>query len=166
MEFESIFAFLKIFPLVFFWGLSFFVFFLDQCLKLSRDFFIRGDWNFLPAIFHYQRVDNQGIAFGFFQNQFSILIPLTFFFIVGIIWVYRQEEFKSMPMEWGYALLLGGALGNLVDRVFLGYVRDFIGFAFWPQFPFFNLADVCIDLGILLIFVHYLKLRGIKNHAS
>ena len=74
-----------------------------------------------------------------------------------IFWWLRTELLCTAPGRWGTALLIGGDLGNLYDRLVHGGVIDFIDFRIWPVF---NVADMCIDLGIALLLVHYLMTRN------
>jgi signal peptidase II len=90
---------------------------------------------------------NEGIAFGFFAGR-----PWIVFGLMGIalsVLVYFYLRHRSRPGLWlATGLLLGGAIGNAIDRISLGYVRDFINF---PHFPTFNLADVSITAGVIIL---------------
>ena len=104
-------------------------------------------------------VRNRGVAFGLFTDGGALLV------IVGIVAVSALLIFfathSRRPLVWlPTGLLLGGAAGNLIDRVDRGYVTDFIDLPAWPAF---NLADVCITLGVLsLLYV----LEGPPRHAD
>ena len=99
----------------------------------------------LPRIFHLTLVENQGIAFGFFQGGEKILlvmITLSILVLTGVGICSRPERLKT---QWGIGLILGGALGNWVDRIRFGAVVDFLDFRIWPVF---NLADTAISVGV------------------
>jgi signal peptidase II len=104
-------------------------------------------------------VRNRGVAFGLFTDGGALLV------IIGIVAVSALLIFfathSRRPLVWlPTGLLLGGAAGNLIDRVQRGYVTDFIDLPAWPAF---NLADVCITLGVLsLLYV----LEGPPRHAD
>ena len=104
---------------------------------------------------------NRGAAFGILQNQRVFFIAVTIVVLIGVVWylnrVIRQE---NRLMCFGLALLLGGAVGNLIDRLFLGEVVDFFKFRFQftfvgqdidYTFPIFNIADSAIVIGVGLI---------------
>jgi signal peptidase II len=102
-------------------------------------------------VFHLTLVYNTGIAFGLFKQQTAIFIILSIAAIVLIL-VNIFSESKSRNLDrsyWlGLSLILGGAAGNLIDRLRFGYVIDFLDFRVWPVF---NLADSCITIGVFLI---------------
>ncbi len=103
-------------------------------------------------IFHFTMVHNTGIAFGLFRNA-DIIFPLmpiiAIILLLFNIYYYRQNnEILSTAYVIGFSLILGGAVGNLVDRIIYGYVIDFIDFRVWPVF---NIADSTITVGAVLI---------------
>jgi len=120
----------------------------------------------IPGVLHLTLTTNTGGAFSLgagnnllFTCLVSGLVTLIF------IWIVRQNKETPHPQLielLGMGLLLGGALGNLLDRLTLGQVTDFLDLEF-ISFPVFNLADVFIDLGVVLIFVAtFLKHKGKK----
>lgn len=90
---------------------------------------------------------NEGIAFGMFAGR-----PWLVFGLMGLaltVLVVSYAKHRSRPVLWlATGLLLGGAIGNAIDRITLGYVRDFIEV---PHFPSFNIADVAITLGVVIL---------------
>ena len=94
-------------------------------------------------------VKNTGISFGLLQGTAVLMIIISFLFI-GALWYFR-EEFNNC--RFCFVLLLAGTFGNLIDRIFLGYVVDFFDLG-W--FPVFNLADAMISLGTAGIVVAFL----------
>lgn len=96
---------------------------------------------------------NRGAAFGILQDQLWFFIVVTLLVVVGIIWYMRKvttEGRKLLPIA--LALVLGGALGNFIDRIVMGEVVDFLQFTFGTYtFPIFNIADSCIVIGVGLI---------------
>ncbi|MCB1461773.1 MAG: signal peptidase II [Nitratireductor sp.] len=115
----------------------------------------------LPVLSFF-RTYNQGIAFSFFSGfSDEVLIALTLAVMVFVIWLWRQAHPDRIWARLGFALVLGGALGNLIDRVVHGHVIDFIMFhtQTW-SFAVFNLADSSITVGAVLIaFDELLELR-------
>ncbi|MCV4229820.1 signal peptidase II [Virgibacillus sp. LDC1] len=96
---------------------------------------------------------NRGAAFGILQDQLWFFIVVTLIVVGGIVWYLRKvskEGRKLLPTA--LALVLGGALGNFIDRLLMGEVVDFLQFNFGSYtFPIFNIADSCIVIGVGLI---------------
>ncbi len=111
---------------------------------------------FIPGILQLTLTTNTGGAFGIGRNFKELMTVLAAVIAAGIIaWIVRRERSRNTPSlveRLGMALLLGGALGNIFDRLVLGCVTDFLDFAF-VTFPVFNLADAAIDVGIGLLVV-------------
>jgi signal peptidase II len=122
---------------------------LDQLAK----FVVRQtlEWHHSwPAygFFRFTHVQNTGSAFGLFQGN---NIPLLIVSLVGVAvlaYIYRTQERPGILMRVSIALMLGGALGNLVDRIWQGHVTDFIDIGPWPVF---NLADSSIVVGLVIM---------------
>lgn len=90
---------------------------------------------------------NEGIAFGFFAGKPWLVFSLMAVALAVLIWFYLRH--RGRPGLWlATGLLLGGAIGNAIDRISAGYVRDFIEL---PRFPSFNFADVAITFGVILL---------------
>ena len=99
--------------------------------------------------FYFGKTKNYGAAFGILQgyNWLFIIIALSVIFAV----LYYYKEFKSYG-KYGVIFLFSGSIGNLVDRLFLGYVRDFIELGFWPSF---NIADSFNVIGVVMLIVYF-----------
>ncbi len=106
-------------------------------------------------------VANSGSAFGFFQGQTIFLIMAS---VVGIgVVVLSYRSLATHPhLHWALGLILGGAAGNLIDRVARGAVVDFIDVELWPgfHFPAFNVADASINIGLFLLVLFMFLSRG------
>lgn len=90
---------------------------------------------------------NEGIAFGYFAGRPYLVLGLMAAALAVLLWFYVGH--RSRPVLWlATGLLLGGALGNAIDRVALGYVRDFFNLPGWPSF---NLADTAITIGVAML---------------
>jgi len=127
---------------------------LDRITKLVfSDLLAYGEsLPIIQNVFYVTMVHNTGIAFGFFKDQGAIfiIIPIVaIFLLIFNIYYYRQNE-KALNRVYivGFSLILGGAIGNLIDRMVYGYVIDFIDFRVWPVF---NIADSAITIGAILI---------------
>ncbi|MFQ3612057.1 MAG: signal peptidase II [Fimbriimonadales bacterium] len=99
----------------------------------------------LPPYFYLTLTHNTGIAFGLLSGRGWLTIPLTLGVVAGLIWYERRARPpRSVRLLMG--ILLGGALGNFIDRVRLGYVVDMFDFVVWPVF---NVADMAITGSLL-----------------
>ena len=145
---------------LFFWYLiAFFILILDQFTKqLITGSFNYGDVQDITGYFNLVRVHNYGAAFSFLSEaggwQRWALSSVAGIVSIGIIiWISRVPDNKHFE-RLALALILGGALGNLIDRMMLGYVVDFLDFH-WSgmHFPAFNIADSCITLGAILLII-------------
>ncbi len=106
----------------------------------------------IPGIFHITYVKNYGIGFGLLQGLVPFIIVASILIIIGLLY-YMREIPDSPFINTTFALLLGGSIGNLIDRIAFGYVIDFLDFRIWPVF---NIADSAVTIGgILLMFWLY-----------
>lgn len=122
---------------------------LDQITKLVLDGKYVG---LIDGIISLTSSHNYGAGFSILTGKGWLLITLTFVFLIFIgIYNYFQKQ-KNALYKWSMALIISGAIGNLIDRIFLGYVRDFIYFEL-INFPIFNIADSCLTIGIILLCV-------------
>lgn len=102
----------------------------------------------LPQIFHLTYIQNPGAAFGILENQCYLFILIAAVLIVAVIYFYKKIIQLSKLFQVGIALLFGGAIGNMIDRIFIGRVIDYMDFRIWPVF---NLADIAIVSGCAII---------------
>ena len=102
----------------------------------------------IPGIVSLTHVRNPGAAFGIFPHQRSIFLIVSIAVILSIIYYYKRLEKVDRPITVGLGLVLGGAIGNLIDRAFFIRVTDFIDFGFWPVF---NIADSAIVVGVIVL---------------
>lgn len=112
---------------------------------------------FLQIVYH----ENTGIVGGAFRDFRFVGYIAPVFALIVLIYLLRHMRKDSIAQAIGYALVLGGAVGNIADRIFFGAVTDFIQVHFyfvpfdfpWKYFPTFNVADACIDVGVVLLLV-------------
>jgi signal peptidase II len=145
----------KTLPLGAFYGLAFLITLLDQLTKaLIIQKLPEGDsYPLARGIFHLTHVRNDGIAFSMLRGQQWLIILASVVIMGGIIYTVQRATPK-LERLYGLALALplGGALGNLIDRVRFGLVTDFLDFRL-INFAVFNLADSAITIGIVLLFL-------------
>jgi signal peptidase II len=144
---------------------------LDQLTKIvvQNLFFLGQSIAVIPGFFNLTYVRNPGAAFGFlasgnpaFVIPFFILISIVV--VAGIVYYYRKSDPTQRLHRWGLALILGGAIGNLIDRVVYQSVVDFLDFYrghyHWPAF---NVADSAITIGVGLIILDMLLTKGAEK---
>ncbi len=126
----------------------------DQLSKLwIRSNLAIGESLFEVGFFRLTRVHNSGAAFGLFQGQ-SFLLTIIALVGVAALLLYAFFFHHKLPFlgnrlgKLALGLVLGGTVGNLIDRIHLGYVTDFIDFNFWPAF---NIADSAIVVGTIIL---------------
>ena len=139
--------------------ISIVVLILDQVSKGVIDIFLKLGES-IPLInnfFNLYYIHNYGAAWGIFENNTILLISLT---IVALIIIYRYMYLftRNKRNDIAFGLLTGGIVGNLIDRILFGYVRDFFDFyIFGYDFPIFNVSDIAIVSGIFLLVIAIFK---------
>ena len=108
-------------------------------------------------IFHLTYISNPGAAFGVLPNQDFFLLGIVGILFIAFVWL--RDRIPSKPLYFPIAVgcVLGGALGNAIDRVRFGGVVDFFDFRVWP---IFNVADIAICLGVTLIMLYFWRHDG------
>jgi len=127
---------------------------------------LEGQSLFETGFFRITHLHNTGAAFGLFQDQTFILtiialIGATVLLFYGFVAYRRFLWFESLLSRVALGLVLGGTIGNLIDRIRLGYVIDFIDFGFWPAF---NIADSAVTVGVIILIYHLLRLVQAEKH--
>lgn len=122
---------------------------LDQLIKffLNKNLAIGQPLPVIKNIFYLTLVHNQGAAFGIFKNLTSVFVLTALIVVVLIIQDLRKAKQVNL-YTLSLALILAGAVGNLIDRLRFGYVIDFLDFRVWPVF---NIADSAITVGAVLL---------------
>lgn len=136
---------------------------LDQIIKYFVSLYLQpiGSVSIIDNLFSLTYVENNGVAFGMFSDMRWLFVVLTVV-IIAIIVVYM---FKKRPKEKIFyistALIIGGGIGNLVDRIFYGYVIDYLSLSFFP--PVCNFADYCITIGTVILMIYLLFFSDLFN---
>lgn len=128
----------------------------DQLTKFLAVENLKGkaDIPLIPNVLYFQYLENRGAAFGIFQDQKIFLILLTSLILVGVCYVLWKipTHKKYIYLKLLCFLITAGGIGNLIDRIRLDYVIDFIYFS--PiDFPVFNVADIYVSVGMFLLFI-------------
>jgi signal peptidase II len=101
---------------------------------------------------------NQGAAWGILQGQFWFFYIITVIVIIGIVYYLKNLKPNQILTGWALGLMLGGAIGNFIDRVFRKEVVDFVHtYIFTYNFPIFNVADSALVIGVGLLFIEMLR---------
>ncbi|MCZ7661702.1 MAG: signal peptidase II [Thermoleophilia bacterium] len=119
--------------------------------RLVEERLVLGEVHEVVPFFSLQRVGNKGVAFGMLAEH-SLLIQLAPVAALLVIVAYVMLERRSLLAGLAGGMLVGGSLGNLVQRITVGQVTDFLKFPHWPNF---NLADVFIFLGVALVLLSF-----------
>lgn len=136
---------------------------IDQLLKLLVVNTIKtGDSvEILGGLVNFQYVENRGMAFGMLKDCRWVFIIFTVIVVVGVIVYMIKTKPQSKFLLTSLALILGGGVGNLIDRIFLGYVVDYIQLSFFS--PVCNFADYCITIGTVLLIIYILFFSTINE---
>lgn len=106
----------------------------------------------IPDFFYYTYAHNEGAAWGILKGRLSFFIIIAILATIGLIIYFASTKKQDKLTRYGIILVFGGLVGNLIDRLALGYVRDFIDFiVLGYDFPVFNIADIAVVIGVLLI---------------
>ncbi|OZB96903.1 signal peptidase II [Paenibacillus sp. XY044] len=114
----------------------------------------------IPGILDLASIRNRGAAFGILQGQILFFIIATTVVLIGIMLYLPKAHRENTILPYGLALILGGAMGNFIDRVFKGEVVDMIQVHFF-NFPVFNVADSFLCIGVIIGMIH--PLIGSRN---
>ncbi len=105
---------------------------------------------FLAPFFRFTYWKNTGAAFGIFQNANLPLLILSVLISLMVVWLYFKSEDESLAFRISLAMMFGGAVGNMIDRIRFGFVTDFIAVG---SFPVFNIADSAVTVGVAIMLI-------------
>lgn len=149
-------------------GIALVLYLIDQATKyLVIRYLPLGDWwSLTPEIARLARfthITNTGAAFGMFPQLGTFFMLVAVVVIFGIVVFYHRLPIKSVWVRLSLGLQLGGAMGNLSDRIFRGSVVDFIDIGFWP---IFNIADAAIVLGVAMLAYYFWQQENAATESS
>ncbi|MBF2067853.1 MAG: lipoprotein signal peptidase [Calothrix sp. C42_A2020_038] len=150
-----------------FWIAACSAFFLDQLTKywILQSFQLQQTQPLIAGVFHLTYVRNYGAAFSILDGQVEWLRWLSLGVSLALMALALFGPELSFWDRLGYGFILGGALGNGIDRFVLGYVVDFLDFRL-INFPVFNFADVFINIGIACLIIGSFKQSKSSNHRA
>ncbi len=127
---------------------------LDQASKYSVINYLNKDIEIINNFFYLIYTKNNGAAFSILTGKRLFLIIITLLIIGSLIYYIIKNEISSKMEILAFSLIIGGSLGNLIDRVVRGYVVDFISVKiFGYHFPIFNIADTLICIGVFILLI-------------
>lgn len=130
---------------------------IDQITKLLSNLYL-VDIVIIKNFFNLTYVENTGAAWGIMNNDRIILVCISILAMLLVIKYINSEISINKLSTFSYGFILGGIVGNLIDRVFRGYVIDFLNFNIFDyNFPVFNIADSLIVVGIILMFIEVIR---------
>ena len=146
----------KIQTKIYFLSLSIFIVLIDQSTKYiilyNKKLFINKDF----LLFRLDFVKNYGAAFNIFSGSRIFLSLISIFFSILLIYlIFRKNTLNSFDL-YSYSFILGGTIGNGIDRIYKGFVIDFINLNI-INFPVFNIADISINIGFIFLLYNIFK---------
>ena len=141
---------------------------LDQVSKHLVLTYLKGenDISLITGVLQLRYIENRGMAFGLFEGKIPVFVILCLLFFCLFVYVYARipRTRYYLPLAVTSVIMVSGALGNFIDRVFRGYVVDFIYFSL-IDFPVFNMADIYVVCsGILLVLLVCFKYRNDEDY--
>lgn len=136
--------------------------FLDQASKFLVKIKLKpvDNIDFIRGYFSLTYVENRGAAFGIFSNKQLLLVGITSVVVIAMAFYLFKNRTGNKWLRISFILIIAGAIGNLIDRVHLSYVIDFIHFYVKSyDLPVFNFADICVVGGTLMLALHLLMSR-------
>lgn len=131
---------------------------LDQWLKayVTANIPLGQAQSLLPGVVELRTVHNYGAAWSSFSGSRWLLVAVTCIIVIFVTVLLVRRVVRHPLGVAACCMVISGGLGNIIDRVRLGYVVDMLYFPFWPSYPTFNAADVCVVSGAVLGAVYYL----------
>ncbi|NQT29035.1 MAG: signal peptidase II [Candidatus Saganbacteria bacterium] len=141
---------------MFFYPLALAIILIDQALKyfVEKSMYLGQSIPLIHGLLKLTYVRNTGAAFSLFSGFSPLLVVIGVVVVAVVIYFHYRVPKDNYMLQVGLAFILGGSLGNIIDRIFRSYVIDYIDFGFWPVF---NFADMMINLGVLLVVICVLK---------
>lgn len=135
----------------------------DQISKLLvRCFMYQGESvSILGDFFRLTYIQNRGAAFSLFAGHRILLVAVPFAVIAAAVFVLHRKKGEHFSLYLSWSMIIGGGVGNLIDRIFLGYVTDMLDFSIFP--PVFNVADIGVTLGCVLFIIYVLAGDKLKK---
>ena len=144
---------------------------VDQIVKYwaATDLQAIGSIPLWQGVFHLTYCENTGAAFSIFTGQRWMLLAVTVILLGGLLWALCKGWMQNAFGRFSLQLIIGGAIGNMIDRILLGYVVDMFDFCL-IDFPIFNVADIflCVGVGMMILYILVMepKIEKAKKEAA
>lgn len=139
---------------------------IDQIIKYFVSAYLQpvGSVSVIDNLFSLTYVENKGVAFGMFSDMRWVFVALTSVLLAIIIFYMFKKRPKGKFFYICAALIIGGGIGNLIDRIFYGYVIDYLSLSFFP--PVCNFADYCITAGTIMLVSYLLFFSDVLDSSK
>ena len=139
---------------------------IDQVIKYFVSAYLQpvGSVSVIDNLFSLTYVENKGVAFGMFSDMRWVFVALTSVLLAIIIFYMFKKRPKGKFFYICAALIIGGGIGNLIDRIFYGYVIDYLSLSFFP--PVCNFADYCITAGTIMLVIYLLFFSDVLDSSK
>lgn len=149
--------------------IAFFIAFLDQIIKIAIINYVKPIKSIvvIPNFLNLTYAENTGAAFGILKSHRYFFIIMSILLIAVFLYFIIFKKVNDKVFITALTLILGGGIGNFIDRIFLGYVIDYIEVSFFP--PICNFADYCISIGAFLLVIYIIfryQSKGNKKEKS
>ena len=121
--------------------------------QVSKTFFDGKNIVVIDGVFSFTSSHNTGAGWSILSGRVWLLILISIVFLIAIFVFNYFQKHKNMLYKTSFVFIVAGAIGNLADRLFFGYVRDFLSFDL-INFPVFNFADTCLTIGVILLCIY------------
>lgn len=144
---------------------------VDQIVKYwaSTELQAIGTIPLWEGVFHLTYCENTGAAFSMFTGQRWLLLAVTAALLIGLLWALHKNWMQNTFGRTSLRLIISGAIGNMIDRILLGYVVDLFDFRL-IDFPIFNVADIflCVGVGMMILYILFMepKIEKAKKEAA
>lgn len=139
---------------------------VDQIIKYFVTVYLQplGSVTVIDNFFNLTYVENNGVAFGMFSDMRWVFVALTSVLLFVIMFIMFKKRPKGKMFYIAAGLIIGGGIGNLIDRIFYGYVIDYLSLSFFP--PVCNFADYCITIGTVLLIIYLLFFSNVFDSSK
>lgn len=139
---------------------------VDQIIKYFVTVYLQplGSVTVIDNLFNLTYVENNGVAFGMFSDMRWVFVALTSVLLFVIIFIMFKKRPKGKMFYIAAGLIIGGGIGNLIDRIFYGYVIDYLSLSFFS--PVCNFADYCITIGTVLLIIYLLFFSNVFDSSK
>lgn len=138
---------------------------LSKYLTLQLLVPIGKDVVVIPYLLNFSYVENTGAAFGMLKDHRWIFMTLSVFLIAFLVVLLRTSSINHLLFKVSVSLILGGGIGNMIDRIFVGHVVDFLKVTF-IDFPVFNIADSAVVIGTIALAVYFIFFDKSNNKSE